>query len=65
MLGRRLEGIWHTAVVVHGKEYFFGGGVQSMRPGTTPAGSPDRVVEQGSTEASGRASYAPLARRGG
>ncbi|MED6268387.1 hypothetical protein CHARACLAT_021919 [Characodon lateralis] len=25
MLGRQLDGIWHTGVVVHGKEFFFGG----------------------------------------
>ncbi len=24
------EGIWHTGVVVYGKEYFFGGGIQSL-----------------------------------
>lgn len=23
-------GIWHTGIIVYGKEYFFGGGLQSM-----------------------------------
>lgn len=25
-----LTGIWHTGIIVYGKEYFFGGGLQSM-----------------------------------
>lgn len=24
--GRQVEGVWHTAVVVFGREYFYGGG---------------------------------------
>lgn len=24
------SGIWHTGLIVYGKEYFFGGGLQSM-----------------------------------
>lgn len=29
--GRFLRtGIWHTGLIVYGKEYFFGGGLQSM-----------------------------------
>ena len=31
--GRQLGGLWHTAVVAYGKEYFFGGaGVQKAQP---------------------------------
>jgi len=26
LIGMQLDGIWHTGVVVYGKEYFFGGG---------------------------------------
>jgi hypothetical protein len=32
-VGQHLEGLWHTAIVVHGKEYFFGsGGIQAASP---------------------------------
>lgn len=32
-VGRHVEGIWHTAIVVFGREYFFGpSGIQSARP---------------------------------
>lgn len=33
LLGRHIEGIWHTAVVVHGHEYFYGGqGIRCVLP---------------------------------
>jgi hypothetical protein len=45
-----LDGIWHTAVVVFGTEYFYGaGGIVSCPPGTTMLGSPLRVEEVGDT----------------
>ncbi len=28
LLGQRIDGIWHTGIVVFGKEYYFGGGIQ-------------------------------------
>lgn len=32
-VGRQLDGIWHTAIVAYGREYFFGPvGIQSVRP---------------------------------
>ncbi|XP_051274064.1 desumoylating isopeptidase 1b [Dicentrarchus labrax] len=51
MLGKQLDGIWHTAIVVHGKEFFFvGEGVNSCSPSGTPLGEPDSIVDLGSTE---------------
>lgn len=51
MLGKQLDGIWHTAIVVHGEEFFFGGGgIASCPPGGTILGQPDAVVELGETE---------------
>ncbi|XP_026170771.1 desumoylating isopeptidase 1b isoform X2 [Mastacembelus armatus] len=53
MLGKQLDGIWHTAVVVHGKEYYFvGEGINHCPPvrGCTPLGEPDSVVDLGFTE---------------
>lgn len=38
---RRIEGLWHTAIVVFGNEYFFGGhGIACCMPGTTQLGPP-------------------------
>ena len=38
---RRIEGLWHTAIVVYGNEYFFGGhGIACCVPGTTQLGAP-------------------------
>jgi hypothetical protein len=34
---------------VFGLEYFFGGGIQTMKPGTTPYGSPVDQIELGET----------------
>lgn len=31
--GKRIDGIWHTSIVVYEREYFFGsGGVESCTP---------------------------------
>eukprot|EP00877_Chromochloris_zofingiensis_P014058 jgi/Chrzof1/8906/Cz03g28200.t1 len=49
-LGRQIEGVWHTGVVLGGIEYFFGFGINRTRAGTTPFGSPYRVVDLGTTE---------------
>ncbi|XP_066319841.1 uncharacterized protein [Miscanthus floridulus] len=48
-LGKPIEAIWHTGVVVYGNEYYFGGGIQSSPAGTTPYGRPLRTVELGVT----------------
>ncbi|KAK8521744.1 hypothetical protein V6N13_021825 [Hibiscus sabdariffa] len=49
LLGKVIEGIWHTGVVVYGNEYFFGGGIQNIPAGTAPYGKPIRVIELGVT----------------
>ena len=49
LLGKQIEGIWHTGVVVHGIEWYFGGGVQRSAPGRTPYGAPVRVIPLGRT----------------
>ncbi|KAG2272752.1 hypothetical protein Bca4012_074870 [Brassica carinata] len=48
-LGKVIEGVWHTGIVVYGSEYFFGGGIQHLPAGTTPYGAPLRTVELGET----------------
>ena len=43
-LGFRLDAIYHTAIVVYGKEYYYGGGISGSgvteleQPGTTQLG---------------------------
>lgn len=33
LLGRHIEGIWHTSIVIFGREYFYGShGIQSVPP---------------------------------
>ncbi|XP_058797781.1 uncharacterized protein LOC131667999 isoform X1 [Phymastichus coffea] len=50
LIGRHLDGIWHTAVVAYGREYFFGPqGIQSVRPGSTELQDPVRVEKVGQT----------------
>ncbi|XP_076544446.1 uncharacterized protein LOC117604894 isoform X3 [Osmia lignaria lignaria] len=50
VIGRHVEGIWHTAIVVYGREYFFGpSGIQSARPGGTVLGEPLKVEKVGET----------------
>lgn len=48
-LGKAIEAIWHTGIVVYGKEYYFGGGIQNSPAGSTAYGTPMRVVELGVT----------------
>ncbi|KAG6501547.1 desumoylating isopeptidase 1-like [Zingiber officinale] len=48
-LGKAIEAVWHTGLVVYGKEYYFSGGIQQDTAGRTPYGTPMRVVELGVT----------------
>ncbi|KAL3517791.1 hypothetical protein ACH5RR_020380 [Cinchona calisaya] len=48
-LGKSIEGVWHTGIVVYGTEYYFGGGIQQTPAGKTPYGTPIRVVDLGTT----------------
>lgn len=51
LIGRPLEGIWHTSIVVYGHEYFFGGsGIESCPPCGTILGAPDKQLDLGATE---------------
>ena len=45
-----LEGVWHTAIVVHGWEIFFGtSGIEHCIPGTTKLGQPQEKRNLGNT----------------
>ncbi|KAL6767174.1 DESI1 [Auxenochlorella protothecoides x Auxenochlorella symbiontica] len=49
LLDKTIEGVWHTSIVVGGTEYFYGHGINSATPGTTPCGTPVEVIELGRT----------------
>eukprot|EP00195_Chlamydomonas_chlamydogama_P013900 CAMPEP_0202902562 /NCGR_PEP_ID=MMETSP1392-20130828/16921_1 /ASSEMBLY_ACC=CAM_ASM_000868 /TAXON_ID=225041 /ORGANISM="Chlamydomonas chlamydogama, Strain SAG 11-48b" /LENGTH=239 /DNA_ID=CAMNT_0049589343 /DNA_START=132 /DNA_END=853 /DNA_ORIENTATION=+ len=49
LLGKQIEGVWHTGVVVGGVEHFFGCGLQRTPAGTTPFGQPLQVLDIGTT----------------
>lgn len=48
-LGRTIDAIYHTGLVVFGYEYYYGGGIQAGRPGQTAAGQPMQKIALGST----------------
>ncbi|OXB71965.1 UNVERIFIED_CONTAM: hypothetical protein H355_001078 [Colinus virginianus] len=51
MLGKQLDGIWHTSIIVHKDEFYYGAsGISSCAPGETLLGPPDFIVDLGNTE---------------
>ena len=50
LIGRTIEGIWHTGIVAFGNEYFYGDGICHMTPAQTPFGSPTKRELLGETE---------------
>lgn len=50
LLGKKIDGIWHTGVVVGGIEYFFGQGIQQARASASPFGNPLETISMGHTE---------------
>ncbi|KAJ1952937.1 hypothetical protein EC988_003284 [Linderina pennispora] len=49
MTGRYFEAIWHSSVVVYGREYYFGQGIMTSTPGATMHGQPVEIVDVGTT----------------
>lgn len=49
LLGKHIEGVWHTGIVAFGEEWYFGGGIQRGAPGFTHFGPPLQVLELGET----------------
>uniref|UniRef100_A0A914E4U1 PPPDE domain-containing protein n=1 Tax=Acrobeloides nanus TaxID=290746 RepID=A0A914E4U1_9BILA len=51
LLGRQIDGIWHTGITVYGKEYYFGHfGIANVPVGSFFLGNPTEIVELGETE---------------
>ena len=49
-LGKQIDGVWHTGLVVYGKEYFFVNGICCEEAGMTPFGEPTSCEDLGDTE---------------
>ena len=49
LIGRQIDGVWHTGLVAYGKEYYFGSGISRDLPGKTPFGVPVKTLELGRT----------------
>ncbi|KAK6624173.1 hypothetical protein RUM44_011031 [Polyplax serrata] len=50
LLGKEVEGLWHTAIIVYEKEYFFGSdGIKSCPVGGTTLGQPHEIINLGET----------------
>lgn len=51
LIGHQIDGIWHTGVVVYGREYFYGvQGIHQCPPGGTVLGQPNQIIHLGTTE---------------
>ncbi|KAK3734549.1 hypothetical protein QZH41_010396 [Actinostola sp. cb2023] len=51
LLGKQIDGIWHTGVVCFGKELFYGGGgIEYCLPSGTVLGEPDHIIDLGDTQ---------------
>ncbi|KAJ7254321.1 PPPDE putative peptidase domain-containing protein [Mycena haematopus] len=49
LTGRQIDGIWHSSIVVFGKEVFYGQGISTSLPGRSHHGQPLQVVDLGET----------------
>ena len=49
LLGKQIEGVWHTGIIAFGEEWYFGGGIQRGAPGFTHFGRPLQVLDLGET----------------
>ncbi|EMD39905.1 hypothetical protein CERSUDRAFT_81230 [Gelatoporia subvermispora B] len=49
LTGKQIDGVWHTSVVVFGKETFYGQGICITPPGQSHHGRPLQIVDMGET----------------
>lgn len=62
LIGKQIDGIWHTSIVCFGKEYYFGSdGISNCMPCGTVLGQPDETVCLGETSVTKRILHEYLA----
>ncbi|KAK6533449.1 hypothetical protein TWF694_002389 [Orbilia ellipsospora] len=49
LLGRQIDAVYHTSIVLDGIEIYYGAGIQRSYPGNTHHGAPEQVVDLGYT----------------
>lgn len=49
LLWHQEGGIWHTGIVIYGREYYYSGRIFRGRPGATPFGMPTKIQRLGLT----------------
>jgi len=49
VVGRSMDGIWHTGTVVFGKEYYYSRDLVFAEPGETGFGKPEKILHMGYT----------------
>jgi hypothetical protein len=50
LIGTQLDAVWHTSVVVFGREYYFGAGISEALPGQSHFGQPHKRLRLGTTQ---------------
>ena len=50
ILGKEIEGIYHTSVYIYGKEYYYQGGINKSSPRKTRYGKPIKEIHFGYTD---------------
>ncbi|KAG0300622.1 hypothetical protein BGZ98_009034 [Dissophora globulifera] len=50
LMGRQVDAIYHTSVIVFGREFYYGQGIMSAIPGATMHGQPMERIDMGETE---------------
>jgi thiol-disulfide isomerase/thioredoxin len=48
-LGIQIDAVYHTSIVIDGKEWYYGAGIQSSLPGATHHGKPMEIIPLGMT----------------
>ena len=60
LIGKQVDAIWHTGIVVFNKEYYFGKGICYDSINNTPFGKPIKMMDLGETKLTEKQFYAGL-----